>query len=120
MQVITLHMKAISWNDLYKSPHWSVRSRLANEIHEAVFFACKEQKIAPIKSVACEIFIYADFKGSRRHDPDNICEKLYIDGLVHAGIILDDNCSIVRMIGKTATINCPENLVEIEIMEVVD
>lgn len=61
------------------------------------------------------IFIHAQFKGNRRHDSDNICSKLYIDALVKAKIIEDDNCLIVQEVKTLATIGHVQDEVIIEL-----
>lgn len=118
IQILILSMKAISWNSLYSSPHWSVRSKLAKEVHWQVFAACREQKIKPVK--VCKLIITAFFKGKRKHDNSNICEKLLEDGLVAAGIISDDNSDVVTQITKRIVKNSNQDKIEIVIEEVVD
>jgi len=71
----------------------------------------------PPKFKRCEITITAYFKGKRRHDISNICEKIYEDGLVMAGIIEDDNLNIVVGIHKFAYNDQKEDKVVIEIEE---
>ena len=79
--------KVISWNKLYQQKHWSYRKELADTIHNLVFFLAKQQKIKPVKK---KIDIYIQAYQTRTIDSDNICAKLYIDGLKFAKIIKDD------------------------------
>lgn len=66
---------------------------MADEIHELVWFYCKNNHIEPIKKrVAVEIVAHA----KTPLDPDNICAKLYIDGLVKAKVLEDDNRKFIE------------------------
>jgi len=113
MEIKILNHKAISWNQLYKQGHWSKRSSLAKQIHELVWSyapAPKEYK----KKV--DISITAYYKDKRRHDSDNICAKLYIDGLKEAGILLDDDTRYVGKVTVEAKIGQKEDKVVIKII----
>jgi hypothetical protein len=57
------------------------------------------------------------FKNDIRHDPDNICAKLYIDGLVPV-ILPDDNNKFVKIVSTEAVSNCKTEWVEILIESV--
>ncbi len=98
---IEIKYKCPSWNDFYMGKHWSIRKKLADEIHELVMFSVRSNRdyLKP-KEVfkTCNIFFEIEYKGNRRHDPDNCCVKLFIDGLVKEGIIEDDNSDIVKEI----------------------
>jgi len=119
---LTIEVKCPSWNKLYSSPHWSVRSRIAKEIHQLVKYAVHQQYSVKGKLVPrfdkCEITITAYFKGKRRHDISNICEKVFEDGLVNARVIEDDNLNIVVGIHKYAKNKAKEDKVVIEIKEI--
>jgi len=80
--------KVISWNDFYSTPHWAVRKHLADEVHQLVKFEALGQEV-PHFDKPVKITITA---GKVRYpvDSDNI-SKLYVDGLVHAGVIDDDD-----------------------------
>lgn len=94
-----LDCKCPSWNDMYAGQHWSKRKKLAEEIHELVYFSIlKEGKNFKETFDSCNIFFDIYFKGKRRRDPDNCNVKLFIDGLVMAGVIEDDNSDIIQEI----------------------
>jgi hypothetical protein len=107
--------RAISWNKLYSSPHWSKRKELADEIHFRVKIACKG-----VKSISgrVDILVVAMFKGKTALDSSNICVKLYEDGLVGAGIIVDDSPEYVRMVSMESMPNVGKDSVNIFIEEV--
>ncbi|MFA6071387.1 MAG: RusA family crossover junction endodeoxyribonuclease, partial [Janthinobacterium sp.] len=99
-----------------------VRAKLAQEIHDLVkVYICQQYAMKgklPPKFKKCEIIITAYFKHKTRRDVDNLSEKLYLDGLVMAGIIEDDNLNIVVGIHKFAYNDQKEDKVVIEIEEV--
>ena len=100
MQQIALDVKCPSWNDMYAGRHWSLRKKIADEIHSLVKYAVYRKNKETFKK--CRIEFVICYKGNRRHDPDNCNIKLFIDGLVVAGIIPDDNSKVIKEI----TIKC--------------
>lgn len=60
------------------------------------------------------------FKGKRALDSSNICDKLYEDGLVQAGVIKDDSPDYVRMVSKESVPNKGVDEVNIFITPVED
>jgi len=91
---ITLPDKVPSWNKMYAGVHWAARKKEADDWHNLIFFKCKELKIPKYKSA--DITIISTSK--RPLDPDNICAKLIIDGLVHAGVLPDDSYKYVESV----------------------
>lgn len=83
---ITITSRMVSWNDLYSSPHWSVRANIANDWHLLVRAAIGSNPVLFTKPV--NITTTAHFKRMPQ-DPDNICDKLVIDGL--KGILIEDD-----------------------------
>ena len=96
--VIIIQQKAISWNKLYSSPHWSIRAKIAKEWHELVYWTCQQQMIRKNIGKGVDIEVIAYCKG-KLLDPDNICSaKLIIDGLKKADIIGDDTPEWVKSV----------------------
>lgn len=62
---------------------------------EAVFYACKAQKIKPVEQA---YFIFTWIEANRRRDKDNIraFAKFALDGLVTAGILKSDGWRHVK------------------------
>lgn len=58
----------------------------------------------------------AFFKGSRKHDPDNLYVKPMMDALVQAGIFKDDNNTIIQSVTLQVVTGCKEDYVTIEIL----
>lgn len=79
--------RVISWNTLYSGVHWATRKRLVDEIHQLIFHEALLQGIEPCKGKA-DLSLVAYQK--RPIDSDNICNKIYIDGLKIAGYLKDD------------------------------
>ena len=103
-----LSMKMPSWNTYYAGVHWSKRKRKADELHNLVFCAAKAlKKVKRVKQ--CNITVIAWYKGKRKHDPDNMYIKPFIDGLVMAGILPDDDCTVVKQISLRAINDCKED-----------
>jgi len=106
--------KVISWNDLYSSPHWTTRKTMADEIHTLIKSEATGQEI-PHFDNPVRINITAG-KVRLPIDPDNLCSKLYIDGLVEAGVIDDDNYNLVMEV-TTKSVKSAINYIEIEITD---
>ena len=64
------------------------------------------------------ITITAFFKGAKNVDPSNIDDKVYVDAVMRAGIIVDDNTNCNPTVIKHGVLNAEENRVEIEINEI--
>jgi dihydroorotate dehydrogenase len=62
--------------------------------HELVWAYCRNYKKRFEKPV--EVKITAVFKDKKLRDVDNICEKLYIDGIKKINIIKDDDTRFVK------------------------
>jgi hypothetical protein len=76
-----------SWNKFYAGSHWRERKQDADRIHLLVLAALNGRPARMVKPV--EIVVTAFFKG-RQFDPCNVPAKIYIDGLVQAGLLVDD------------------------------
>lgn len=95
--VFCLDGAPISWNELYASPHWSVRKRIADAVHDRVWLAVAETLGLPTEMLDVPVDISIIAYSRRPVDADNICAKVYIDGLVGL-LIPDDNYKIVRSV----------------------
>jgi len=102
--------KAVSWNKLYSSGHWTVRSELANYIHTLMLESIGRRTLTAKFPV--DISITAYYKDKRRRDSDNICSKLYIDGLVPK-LLPDDNTKYVRWVASRAIIGAEDDKLEV-------
>lgn len=84
--------RPVSWNQFYSGKHWRARADEASRVHKLVYYSMLEKlgcEIEPFP-VPVHITVTAHFKG-RLLDPDNICAKPLIDGLVEAGLLVDDS-----------------------------
>jgi len=90
--------------------HWSVKGEAVRVLREAAFYLAIAAGIPKMKRAEIEITYRCPT--SRRRDPDNwlIMAKPAIDGLVDAGVLLDDSSEYVCFKpvlfekGKAATI----------------
>ena len=89
------NFKCPSWNDYYAGKHWSVRKKMADEIHQLVFYKCRQLKILK-QTKRVKLLFEIFYKKNVRHDPDNCCAKFFCDGLVHAGVLADDSTRQVK------------------------
>ena len=97
MKITIPNHKAISWNKLYSSNNWIVRKREADNIHQLVEWYVNQGNRKPFTEKV-DISITAYYKHKRKRDSDNVCAKLYIDGLKE--LLLDDD---TRHVGKVTT-----------------
>lgn len=64
----------------------------------------------------CKIRVTYYFKDKRRHDPSNY-DKFLLDGLVEAGIIIDDNYDVIEEFTTIGKYDKNNPRVEVEINE---
>lgn len=76
-----------SWNKYYAGVHYRERKRDADRMHLLMIAALNGRPARIVKPV--EITVTAYFKG-RQLDSDNIVAKGYVDGLVRAGLLVND------------------------------
>jgi Holliday junction resolvase RusA-like endonuclease len=86
--IVLENERPMSLNTFYAGRHWSVRSEEANRVHQLV---ASELVGCEAIDVPVHIVIETGWKDKRRHDPDGAACKLYIDGLVHGGLLVDDD-----------------------------
>jgi Holliday junction resolvase RusA-like endonuclease len=104
--MIHLHLeneRPISWNTFYSGTHWSQRKEEADRVHDLVMAAASRSTVISqeIIKYPVDIVITVGFD-KRPLDPDNICSKLYIDGLQHAGLIENDTVDHVHSVTVVA------------------
>lgn len=95
--------RALSWNMLYKTPHWAYRSMIAKDHHDLVKVALIDAGInifdkKSLLPFPVTINFVAHYKG-QVVDCDNICTKLYIDGLKDI-LLIDDNPTYVTAVNS--------------------
>lgn len=110
-----LNHKVISWNQLYSMKHWTYRKALADEIHQLIRFEACGQEF-PVFTNPVKVKITA-VKKSHPIDCSNINVKLYEDGLVQGGYLIDDDIKHVVEV-TTVSQKGNSNYVEIEVSEV--
>jgi len=121
MKIILEGERPWSWNKMYAGVHWSKRKAEAERVHQLMwlelngYFPETAVKQKMIKGVV-DILVVAYFK-NRPQDSDNICSKLYIDGLI-GSVIEDDTREFVRRVTTQSEIDKENPRVEIEITEV--
>jgi len=105
--------RPLSWNNLYSGKfHWSQRNAEANRVHLLVLAALDPDTVQMFTGpVAITVTVY--FR-NRPFDPDNICAKLYIDGLKDR-IIEDDTPAQVASVTTVSKVDKERPRVEIEV-----
>lgn len=112
MTLTIKNYRAQSWNEIYSGTHWSVRQRLASEIHALVYKEIREMGVSLI-SQPVNIFITAYFD-KRPIDSDNVMSKLWVDGL-KGYVIIDDTPKYVHWVGTRSLKTKNKPYVEIDI-----
>ena len=76
-----------NWEYRNAKKHWT----------DAVQWACRVEKVreTPEKALVRIDYFFPD---NRRHDADNYCGKLLLDGLTKAGAIKDDDFSHIALV----------------------
>ena len=123
MKIILKGERPWSWNKMYSGVHWSKRKEEADRVHELVWAAIRGESWFPawkdmVESGWCgrvDIHITAYFK-NRPQDPDNICSKMYIDGLI-GNVIEGDTREFVRKVTVQSEVDKDNPRVEIEVLE---
>lgn len=121
MKVVLLDERPYSWNKFYSGRHWSSRNEYAKAVHLLTLAAVREQlppDFVQFNELVC-ITVRAYFK-SRPIDPDNIMSKVYIDGLVDAGVIKDDSMQYVGRVILESHIDKHQPRVEIVVEDMND
>lgn len=83
-----------SWNLYYSGKHWAGRSAQASRIHWLVGMCCPE--CGQCFEVPVDIHIKVGFDRDPL-DADNVCTKMYVDGLKEH-MITDDDIRYVRSV----------------------
>lgn len=101
-----------SWNAFYSGGHWNERRQYAEAIHQLVDGVVRNVHPS-LEPFDCRVHIKvtAYFK-SRPQDPDNICSKVYIDGL-HGTVIHDDTRKYVASVTTISEVDKQNPRVEI-------
>lgn len=86
MDIIIPEHRGISWNKFYDSPHWTVRAKFSKDTHWLVRSCLPEQY--EMFTVPVNIKIQAHYM-HHPTDSDNLCAKIYIDGL--KGLVIEDD-----------------------------
>lgn len=114
---ITIDTTAGSGNADHAGRHWSARAEQAStERYQGKIAALRQteewQRPFPVLAeVVCTIY----FDNKIRRDVENIQTKSYIDGLVDAGVLVDDNFHYVRSFKKVWAYDKHRPRVEIEV-----
>ena len=111
MKIVLEGERPMSWNKFYSGMHWSARATEADRVHHIVWGATP----LSIFENRVDIHVTAFFK-NRPQDPDNLCSKLYIDGLI-GRVIENDTRQFVRKVTVQSEIDRENPRVEIEINE---
>ena len=119
MKIILEGERPWSWNKMYAGVHWSERKAEADRVHMLMFSKYlnmrDDQDQLPELTERVDIHITAYFK-NKPQDPDNICSKMYIDGLIGT-LIADDTREYVRKVTVQSEVDKENPRVEIEVTE---
>jgi len=93
--------RALLPNTAAKKLHWKERSELRHTAKEEAYFRAFNKLDKPFEKATIEIFVTAGDKRQRDLDGFVSACKPWIDGLVLAGIIKDDNYFCIPRISIT-------------------
>ena len=101
IQTFSIHEKLYSLNE-YRNEHFHKLNKLKVSWSNTIHLLSIYHSLKPVQK--CKIEFELFFKDKRKRDLDNYSAtiKMILDGLVQAGIIQDDNYSVVEEI----TIRC--------------
>ena len=103
-----------SWNTFYSGKHWSVRKQEADTAHTIVR-SLLDPDLEPFQGrVDVSITVYAPSKPT---DADNICAKLYIDGL-KGWWFEDDTPDYVRTVSTQSEVDKDNPRTEIVVTQI--
>ena len=106
--------RPVSWNRYYSGTHWRTRASLATNVHLMVRAALSYPE-QDVFEKPVHITVRAYLKG-QRIDADNICAKMYIDGL--KGIVIkDDDPRYVTSVTTVSLKDKEDPRVEIHVSE---
>lgn len=110
--------RPMSWNKFYGGQHHSVRTAEAKRVHGLVrtYMVSMGLRYGDCYEYPVDIEVNAYFK-NKPLDSDNICSKLYIDGLKEY-IIVDDNIKHVARVSSKSFIDACDPRVEIVITQI--
>lgn len=117
MKIVIPNEEPISWNELYSGKHWTFRKREADRVHMLV--RAHLDPTLPTFNEPVDISIVSYRKSKRRFDPDNVCTKFYIDGLVPF-VIEDDSYLHVNSVKAAVRVDKGNPRLEIEVTPVWD
>lgn len=106
--------RGVGWQGFYSGGHWSKRKQAADIAHQLVR-AYIDPNVEPF-DCRVDIITTVYFK-SQPQDSDNICDKLWIDGL-RGWVIKDDDRRYVRRTTTQAEIDKENPRVVIEVVPV--
>lgn len=93
LQELVIPYRPKSWNSFAGAGKWAYRNYKVQARNDAELL-CRAQKLKPMKGPVVMTFHYG-FKTKRKSDITDICTKPFVDGIVNAGILEDDNRFIV-------------------------
>lgn len=92
MNAIIAASKRTGWRQGKKGSRWNEYANMKKGWTERIVLTAKAQGIRPVRSKP--FFVFTWYETNRRRDMDNIAaggRKFILDGLKHAGIIIDDS-----------------------------
>ncbi len=118
--VLEINDKCPSWNEMMRM-NTHKRLRACEASYELIYWAVYQHKgLRSLKTPLTDVWIHfsIQYKEKRRHDNDNAFIKPYQDGLVKAGVIVDDACLFVKEIAIATQLGMPQDKIVITINEV--
>ena len=114
MKIVIKNERPISWNEFYSAGHWRKRQQYAKYVHDLVRYH-KPRVIEKLSyPVSIKMTVYFD---KRPLDADNICAKIFIDGL-KGWLLEDDNPKYVLSVETESRVDKKNPRIEIDIASI--
>ena len=113
MKITIPAIKCPSVNEMYKT-HPKARGRRKKELQAMVWAELMSRRRPKFEK--CHIILTAHYPTDRKRDPDNLYAKPFIDALVDAKVIEDDNNTIVQSVTLRVVTNAESEFVELELI----
>lgn len=110
-KVVTYSGKIPSYNQIYSSPHWSVRSKL-KEMYHGIFKILLFKALGKPEGEPLPVSLYVLYRS--KHDPDNIVgiSKFFMDTFAESGYIPEDGQKYFKSITIVPAPDLPNNTVQ--------
>jgi hypothetical protein len=119
MTIVLPGLRSPSMNEIYSTPHWSKRNKIAHDIHATVRNRLREMGIGPGETCNNPVTItVVGYFDKRPLDCSNLAAKIFEDSL-KGWLIEDDSPEYVQAVTTISKVDKANPRVEIILTEVI-